>query len=93
MFCLTSTSTRSMPPRSTLPGWPAKLNPAYLVRATRGAVATENKLCSDIGVNVLKDGGNAVDAGISAVLCIGVVNMFRFVIAGLDLYHFHAFMD
>ena len=51
-------------------------NPAYIIRARHGAVASENKRCSIIGVDVLKDGGNAVDSAISATLCIGVVNMF-----------------
>lgn len=51
-------------------------NPAYLVKVRSGAVASENKLCSDIGVHVLKDGGNAVDSAIATTFCIGVVNMF-----------------
>ena len=51
-------------------------NPAYLVKVRSGAVASENKLCSDIGVDVLKDGGNAVDSAIATTFCIGVVNMF-----------------
>jgi len=51
-------------------------NPAYLITAEDGAVAAENKRCSDIGVDVLKEGGSAVDAAISAALCTGVVNMF-----------------
>jgi hypothetical protein len=51
-------------------------NPSFLVRARHGAVAAENKRCSDIGVDVLKEGGNAVDAAIATTFCIGVVNMF-----------------
>lgn len=54
-------------------------NPAYLVKAMHGAVASENRLCSDIGVDVLKLGGNAVDAAIATTFCIGVVNMFSWV--------------
>ncbi|KAN0090856.1 Gamma-glutamyltranspeptidase [Tylopilus felleus] len=57
-------------------------NPAYLITAEHGAVAAENKRCSDIGVHVLKDGGNAVDAAIAASLCTGVVNMFSSGIGG-----------
>lgn len=51
-------------------------NPAYLIQAHRGAVAAENELCSNMGVDTLRQGGNAVDAAISATLCTGVVNMF-----------------
>jgi len=59
-------STDSLPQR----------NPSYLVRARNGAVASENKRCSIIGIDILKDGGNAVDAAIATTFCIGVVNMF-----------------
>ena len=51
----------------------------YLIEARNGAVATENKRCSDIGVSALKDGGNAIDAAIAATFCSGVVNMFSWV--------------
>lgn len=51
-------------------------NPAYLIEAEHGAVASENERCSIIGVDVLKDGGNAVDAAVATTLCTGVVNMF-----------------
>ena len=51
-------------------------NPAFLVKAEHGAVASEVERCSVVGVQTLKDGGNAVDASISATLCTGVANMF-----------------
>ena len=51
-------------------------NPAVLITAKHGAVASENKQCSDIGVDVLKEGGNAVDSAIAVTFCIGVVNLF-----------------
>ncbi|KAH9951517.1 gamma-glutamyltranspeptidase [Amylocystis lapponica] len=47
-------------------------NPAYIIEATHGAVASENEACSILGVNVLKMGGNAVDAAVSTTLCIGI---------------------
>ena len=51
-------------------------NPAYLIKAEHGAVASENELCSRIGVEILKDGGNAIDSAVGTAFCIGVVNMF-----------------
>lgn len=51
-------------------------NPAYLIKAKSGAVASENVMCSEVGVDVMKDGGNAVDAAVATTFCIGVVNMF-----------------
>jgi gamma-glutamyltranspeptidase/glutathione hydrolase/leukotriene-C4 hydrolase len=51
-------------------------NPAYLIKVKHGAVASENELCSNIGVDILKEGGNAVDAAVATTFCIGVVNMF-----------------
>ncbi|KDQ57609.1 hypothetical protein JAAARDRAFT_47513 [Jaapia argillacea MUCL 33604] len=60
----------------------APRNPAYLIKAKHGAVATENEICSNMGVDVLKAGGNAVDAIVTTTLCIGVVSMFSSGIGG-----------
>jgi hypothetical protein len=57
-------------------------NHVVLVKARNGAVATENELCSVIGVQTLKEGGNAADAAVSSTLCVGVVNMFSSGIGG-----------
>ncbi|KAI1156639.1 gamma-glutamyltranspeptidase [Nemania diffusa] len=43
----------------------------------RGAVACESKVCSQIGIDLLARGGNAVDAFIGAQLCVGVIGMYH----------------
>ncbi|KAM9734809.1 glutathione hydrolase 5 proenzyme [Menidia menidia] len=40
----------------------------------RAAVAADSKLCSEIGKNILQQGGSAVDGAIAALLCTSVVN-------------------
>eukprot|EP00835_Amoeboradix_gromovi_P000487 NODE_17_length_41373_cov_0.337016.p11 type:complete len:384 gc:universal NODE_17_length_41373_cov_0.337016:25333-26484(+) len=47
-----------------------------------GAVATDNKICSRIGVSILKDGGNAVDASVASAICLGTINAFASGIGG-----------
>jgi hypothetical protein len=47
-----------------------------------GAVAAEIEICSEAGVNILKAGGNALDAAIAAALCTGCVNLFASGIGG-----------
>ncbi|KAL8808241.1 MAG: hypothetical protein Q9223_006678 [Gallowayella weberi] len=47
-----------------------------------GAVASESAVCSSIGVNLLKDGGNAADAMVGTVFCIGVIGMYHSGIGG-----------
>ncbi|KAI9463549.1 gamma-glutamyltranspeptidase [Lactarius psammicola] len=73
----------SRPPRTSLQrASPAHRNPAYLIEAKHAAVASENELCSNVGVQILKDGGNAVDSAVGTSFCIGVVNMFSSGIGG-----------
>lgn len=42
-----------------------------------GAVASESSVCSKIGINLLKHGGNAADALVGTVLCVGVIGMYH----------------
>ncbi|KAJ2816068.1 hypothetical protein IWW50_006627, partial [Coemansia erecta] len=44
-----------------------------LVTARNGAVAADEPRCSAIGADVLREGGNAVDAAVASTLCIGVL--------------------
>ena len=48
---------------------------AFVVAKGRaGAVAADDKRCSEAGLQVLENGGNAVDAAVASLLCLGVVN-------------------
>lgn len=39
-----------------------------------GVVATDNAVCSEVGVSLLRRGGNAVDAAVGSALCLGVLS-------------------
>ena len=39
-----------------------------------GAVASDSGVCSDIGVNAMKDKGTAVDAAIATLFCLGLIH-------------------
>ncbi|PYH43352.1 gamma-glutamyltransferase [Aspergillus saccharolyticus JOP 1030-1] len=48
----------------------------------RGAVASESAICSRHGTNILLKGGNAADAMVATMLCVGVVGMYHSGIGG-----------
>ena len=60
---------------------PGRYPPAYHGSGsgndTLGAVASESSICSKIGIDVLKEGGNAADSLIATTLCVGVIGMVR----------------
>jgi gamma-glutamyltranspeptidase/glutathione hydrolase len=45
-----------------------------LARGPKGAAASVNPIASDLGIKVLQDGGNAVDAAVAMGLMLGVVD-------------------
>ncbi|KAK0040762.1 gamma-glutamyltranspeptidase 2 [Biomphalaria pfeifferi] len=57
------------------------------------AIACEDVRCSDIGLSILKDGGNAVDAAVATAFCLGVVNPAHSGIGGggFGLVHDHKY--
>uniref|UniRef100_A0A7E4VNC5 Gamma-glutamyltranspeptidase 1 n=1 Tax=Panagrellus redivivus TaxID=6233 RepID=A0A7E4VNC5_PANRE len=67
-----------------MPEWP-KPTPSHLGEYSKAAVAADNEFCSDIGRDILLRGGNAVDAAIAALFCIGVMDTHS---AGLGGGHF-----
>ncbi|KAL6456218.1 hypothetical protein MHYP_G00347600 [Metynnis hypsauchen] len=45
-----------------------------VVSPFRAVVAADSRLCSEVGRDILKEGGSAADAAIAALLCTSVVN-------------------
>ncbi|KAJ4266092.1 hypothetical protein NW762_004069 [Fusarium torreyae] len=64
--------------------YPPLTSPPKLDKYTNklGAAATESEICSTIGVNILRAGGNAADAMVAAVLCVGTIGMYHSGIGG-----------
>ncbi|KAL0480377.1 glutathione hydrolase, partial [Acrasis kona] len=63
-----------------VPNFPAQY--VTLVKGSKGAVAADNPTCSQVGVDILKKGGNAVDSIVATCLCIGVMNPWSSGIGG-----------
>ena len=42
--------------------------------STKAAVASDVGVCSDMGLSILKQGGNAVDASVTVALCLGIMS-------------------
>lgn len=40
----------------------------------KGMVAADHGRCSDMGLQILRSGGNAVDAAVTTTLCQGIMN-------------------
>lgn len=65
-------------PVSGVRSYPAgHASPPILKEGQLGAVASEAEICSHIGIDLLKAGGNAADALVGTVACVGVVGMYH----------------
>ncbi|KAJ1023501.1 hypothetical protein NDA16_003118 [Ustilago loliicola] len=51
--------------------------PAYSVTGKNGAVSCEVDVCSNIGAQLLQEGGSAVDSVIGTALCVGSISSFH----------------
>lgn len=50
--------------------------------AKLGGVASESAVCSQIGIDLLEQGGNAIDALVGTTFCVGVIGMYHSGIGG-----------
>ncbi|KAF2033750.1 gamma-glutamyltranspeptidase-like protein [Setomelanomma holmii] len=74
---LTVQSVLAGPYSSEAPYPSSTPSPPVLRDGQLGAVASEAEICSHIGIDLLKAGGNAADALVGTVFCIGTVGMYH----------------
>ena len=67
---------------ATLFAFTAVLSFAGMATATRGMVASGHPLATQAGLNILKSGGNAIDAAVAVGLTLGVVDAHNSGIGG-----------
>ncbi|KAJ3693674.1 hypothetical protein LUZ60_009154 [Juncus effusus] len=73
----TDTKTTSPPRHPTKTKTPKPLTNTEgpeVVKSETGVVSSEDKRCSEIGADMLRAGGHAVDAAVASTLCLGVVH-------------------
>lgn len=62
--------------------FPATYHESNSTNAKLGAVASESAVCSNIGIKLLEQGGNAIDAMVGTTFCVGVIGMYHSDIGG-----------
>jgi gamma-glutamyltranspeptidase len=69
--------------------YPAPRSHRPLIMGRHGAVGANHPLATQAGLDVLRDGGNAVDAAVAISLALGVVEPMMSGLGGDGFYHVH----
>src|SRR6516165_10727472 len=79
-FGLTSPVSTAQPGADSQPQQPDAKN--WKASGKRGAVAAGGQGAVDAGMSILKDGGNAIDAGVATILALSVTDSGSFCFGG-----------